>query len=64
MFNTDFNILTHAAEFIGIMGDIVQSIMLSLGEVAIVVETAFFILLALSILKIVAYGNQDGAKTS
>ena len=61
MFNTDFSILQHAAEFIGVIGDIVQSLMLSLGEIAIVVETVFFILLALSILKIVGYGNQDGS---
>lgn len=61
MFNTDFSILQHAAEFIGVIGDIVQDLMLTLGEVAIVVETAFFILLALSILKIVGYGNQDGS---
>lgn len=61
MFNTDFSILEHATQFIGLIGDLVQHLLLSLGEIKIVVETAFFILLALSILKIVGYGNQDGS---
>lgn len=64
IFDTDSNILNHAIEFIGVIGEWVQAILLSLGEIKIVVETAFFVLLALSILKIVGYGNQDGGNTN